>query len=206
MAGAVTREGFAMTYPAQPGQPYGQQGHYGQGGHPQGGQYPRFASPQGGGSGGPPNRNRTGLWIGLSAGFVVVVFLITALVAPGFLLGDDERGDGGTGGASGGSGATALAQQIVAGFNNHDTSALTELTCADADPDVDEVIMVVSTVDNATLGTVTESGSTATAGARVVVSGQTMDTTAKLVKTGQTWCWQNLSIGSAANTGSEPSR
>jgi peptidyl-prolyl cis-trans isomerase B (cyclophilin B) len=67
-----------MNYPQQPGQPYPPQQQYGQ--YPQQ-QYPGY--PQ------PPKKGN-GLLIGLLAGggalLLVVVFVITAFVAPGFLL------------------------------------------------------------------------------------------------------------------------
>ncbi len=94
-----------MTYPSQPpGQsPYGQQ--YGsgmpqsgqfQGGSPHSGQHPQYGYPQPphgqpGGFGPPPKKNRTGLIVGVStAAVALVAFLVTGLVAPGFLLDDEE--------------------------------------------------------------------------------------------------------------------
>lgn len=221
-----------MTYPPQPGQPpYGQQpGPYGQGGYPQsggfpqqGGQYPatagypqqgqyqqgyyqqggQFGYPQGGGFGPPPPKKKTGLWVGLSAGAVVVIaFVITAFVAPGFLLSDEEDG-GGAGDGAGGTGAAAVAQQIIDGLNNKDTAALNKLTCSGADQDVSEAIGSVNDIEKATLGEVKESGNTATAKAKVVVSGDEYDVVSELAKNGGNWCWQNLSIG-GTGTGTGP--
>ena len=140
-----------MTYPPQPGQPpygqqpgdpYGQQpgGQYGtppSGGFPQQGeQYPGGQYPQGfpqdpygqqGGFGSqPPKKSKTGLWIGLGIGVVAVVaFVITAFVAPGFLLSDDD--DDSTSANSGGnsSGAQALAEKVHNGLIADDTATLT---------------------------------------------------------------------------------
>ncbi|WP_007024330.1 hypothetical protein [Saccharomonospora iraqiensis] len=67
-----------------------QQGWYG---HQPGYGHPGYGQPGDGGFGGRPpgGKNRTGLWIGLSAAVVAVVaFLITGLAVPGFLLGDEE--------------------------------------------------------------------------------------------------------------------
>src|SRR5699024_4692258 len=51
----------------------------------------QYGQPGGFGAPPPPKKKRTGLWVGLSTGAVLVItFLITGLVAPGFLLGDDE--------------------------------------------------------------------------------------------------------------------
>jgi hypothetical protein len=90
-----------MTYPPQSGQPpYGQQpnGPYGTpspGGFPQqGNQYPHpqaLYGQQGGFNPQEPRKSKTGLIVGVStAAVVLVAFLITGLVAPGFLLDADE--------------------------------------------------------------------------------------------------------------------
>ncbi|MFJ8811470.1 hypothetical protein [Amycolatopsis thermoflava] len=79
-----------MTYPPQPGQSYEPRpGAYGQGGYPQqqgpfppGGGHPQPFFGSGGGYP-PPEPKKTGLWIGLTAGVLVVVaFLVTAFAAP----------------------------------------------------------------------------------------------------------------------------
>src|SRR5690606_6236701 len=107
------------------------------GGFPQqGGQYPGGQYPQGfpqdpygqqGGFGSqPPKKSKTGLWIGLGIGVVAVVaFVITAFVAPGFLLSDDEENSasdngGGNGGDGGGGGAQARAEKIRDGLASGD--------------------------------------------------------------------------------------
>lgn len=94
-----------MTYPPQPPwqPPYGQQP--GQGmppsgqfpsGTPHGGQHPQYGHPQPpfgqpGGFGQTPKKSKTGLVVGVGVGaLALVAFLVTGLVAPGFLLGDDE--------------------------------------------------------------------------------------------------------------------
>lgn len=80
--------GQGGQYGAQP--PYGGfgQGGYPQGGYPQGGFPPGGQYPPGPGSGAPPGKKRTGLWVGLGAGGVGVLalaaVLITGFVAPGF--------------------------------------------------------------------------------------------------------------------------
>lgn len=195
----------AGQYPPTSGYPQqGQypQGQFQQGQYQQGGQ---FGYPQAGGFGPPPPKKKTGLWVGLSAGAVVVIaFVITAFVAPGFLLGDDEDG-GGSGDGSGGTGAAAVAQQIIDGLNNKDTAALNKLTCSGADEDVSEAIGSVGDIEQATLGEVKESGNTATAKAKVVVLGDEYDVVSELAKDGGNWCWQNLSMGDVAPVSPEPS-
>lgn len=73
-----------MSYP-----PAGPPGHH-HSNNPQSGPpgYPGFAPNPAypGPAGSPPRRPRTGLWVGLGA-VVLVAFLITGLVAPGFLVG-----------------------------------------------------------------------------------------------------------------------
>lgn len=213
-----------MTYPPQPGppgQPYGQQGPYGQAGYPQAGHYPQSGQfpqqgqypqgqppygypPQGGGFGGPPpNNSKTGVWLGVgAAAVIVIVFVITGFVAPGFLLGDDEDSGGTAGGAAAdSSGPEALAQRIVAGFDSQDAAALTKLKCANAEGDVDEVIGYVGQVGNIQLDSVNEvSGTEATAGGTVVMQGRTMRTTAGFAKEGGTWCWQSVTMGMDAGS------
>lgn len=224
------RHSNTMTYPPQPGQqPYGQQpGPYDgsgvpQGGYPQsgafpqqGGQYPGgyaqqgqypqggpYGYPQGGGYGPQPPKKKTGLWIGIGVGAVAVVaFLVTAFLAPGFLLSDDDGDSGGTAGGTpasndsgGGTGdAKAFAQELVNAFNNHDTAALQSLACPNAHESVREVIRESNAVERVELVTVQENGNTATAAAYVTVDGEDLESTAEFAKNGDAWCWQSLDV------------
>lgn len=224
-----------MTYPPQPGQPYGKQpdpygqgggyphsggfpqqgGQYGQpggqqpgygqpggqqpgydqyagygqyAGYPQGGQYGQPAGP--GGFGGPPpaNKSKTGLWIGLSAGAVVVVaLLVTAFLVPGFLLSDEASAEGGP---------EDVANAIVAGLNSKDRAALTGLTCTGASEDVDQAIESVDSVSNARLNGELKkvSESEYTAPVEVTVQDQTLPFEGALAKEGDTWCWQDIMV------------
>jgi len=92
-----------VSYPQQ-NQPQGQQpGNSGQGWQPQGGypppvgQYGAYQQqpgsyPQPGGYGPPPPKNKTGLWVGLAFGLVILIALgITGFVAPGFFLSKDDK-------------------------------------------------------------------------------------------------------------------
>ncbi|OQO90534.1 hypothetical protein B1813_13310 [Saccharomonospora piscinae] len=201
-------------FPQQGGQ-YPQSGQYAQ--YPQGGpyagapgypqQYPYNA--QQGGYGQPPQppkKNRTGLWIGLGAGAVAVVaFLVTGLLAPGFLLGDDEDSDGSasggddtTGQQTGGQGndPSALAQQISAALTSGDTATLQGLTCAGATE------MVVGAVQQAgTLGQVAMtgqpqvSGQQATTEGTATVDGSEYAVTATFAQENGNWCWQDVQLG-----------
>lgn len=113
----------------QPG-PYGQpdpQAHYAQYGAP-GQQPPPYGAPPPQ----PPKKSKTGLWIGLGAGAVVIiVLLITGFVAPGFFLGDDEEpgGSGGSGGTSA-SGPEGMATQFIEAVNNDDRGTISGMTCS----------------------------------------------------------------------------
>jgi hypothetical protein len=114
--------GYQPGGPQQPG-PYGPPqgpppGQYGQ--QPPG----NFPPPPGGGfpggpGGEPPKGGKKGLWIGLSAGAVVVIaaLLITGLAAPGWMLGGRSAHDVATG--------------VVDAFNAHDYQKInSDLICA----------------------------------------------------------------------------
>ncbi len=208
-----------MTYPPQPGQPpYGQQpgGQYGvppSGGFPQqsGGQYPAVPGyPQGqypyGQQGGfgpqEPKKSKTGLWIGLSvAAVAVVAFVVTAFVAPGFLLSDDSDSSetaGGTAGGDGGDGAQALAEQIRDAFNAQDPTTLQGLTCPNATQMVQSIISTAGQVSNVELqGQAKKNGDTATVTANVTYDGQPMSVENTLANQNGTWCWQDLTLNTS---------
>ncbi|MDQ3790381.1 MAG: hypothetical protein M3422_24475, partial [Actinomycetota bacterium] len=173
-----------MTYPQQPRQqPYGQQ--------------PGWPPPPGPGApypGGPqPRKNgKTGLVVGMGVAVVaLVVFTITAFVAPGFLLGDEDSGgtsatagdDGGSGGCGAGGvpddggvqdgsaqKVNALVSKIVQGFCDKDKETLTQLICPGSEhviqPYVDEAEYVE---EFALQGAVNDAGPTATATVRSVL-------------------------------------
>ncbi|RSN28143.1 hypothetical protein DMC61_24840 [Amycolatopsis sp. WAC 04169] len=204
-----------MTYPPQPGQP--DQGHggqqypgqqqqpgqpqYQQGGYDQSGAYPQQQYPQqqypgygqqqyGQGFGGPPappKNNKTGLIVGIAAAAVVVLTLgITGFVAPGFFLGDDK--------AEKASGPEGTAQAIIDGINAHDRAALTELKCASAEKDIDQIIERVSEASDASLGPVTKVSETkATVAVTLTVAGRPGTATGTLVSEGGKWCWKEVS-------------
>lgn len=81
-----------MTYPPHQGTPHGQP----QYGYPYEQQYGGFHYPGGAGGPQPPKNSKIGVWISVIIGvLVIVVFLVTGLVAPGFLLGDDDNDSAG---------------------------------------------------------------------------------------------------------------
>lgn len=225
-----------MTYPQQPGQqPYGQQpgwqqapgpggGYQQHGQFPPGGQYPGGQYPGGQYPGGPqPQKNgKTGLVVGIGVAVVaLVVFTVTAFVAPGFLLSDDDSGgtadSGGTGtnasdnagcgtggvpddgGVQDGSAqkVNALVSKIVQGFCDKDEEALSQLICSGSEhviqPYVDEAEYVE---EFALQGAVNDAGPTATATVRsVLVNGsQRVEATMVITLTyeGDDFCWQDF--------------
>ncbi|WP_205660589.1 hypothetical protein [Amycolatopsis antarctica] len=254
-----------MTYPPQPGQPYGQQpdpygqgqgggypqsggfpqqgggypqqgnypqqggypqdGGYQQGGYPQQGypgqdggyqqQYPQTgAYPQqgyqdpnqyGGGFGGPPppKKKKTGLWIGLSGGAVVVIaFLITGFLAPGFLLGDDG------GDKEAGASPEDTTNSLVSALNAKDKNALNALKCPDAERRVQSAIDDIDAVESAKLaGAGTKVSETEyTALVDVVTKKDNGQVKGTLAKQGEKWCWKNMTnAGSAGGKQDKPS-
>ncbi|MDT7729152.1 MAG: hypothetical protein QOI21_5728 [Actinomycetota bacterium] len=202
--------GFPQQGPPQQGQPYpGQQpypqqggGYYDQTGAYQQQQYPGYdqtaaygqqnpyGQPYGQGFGGPPApppKSKTGLLIGIAIAAVVLVAVgVTGFIAPGFFLTKDNTA--GTGGAE------AVAQQIVDGLNAKDANALTALKCADAEPDISEVINAVSSVSNVKLGKVEKvSDSEYTATVTLNVNGTPGSTTGTIASAGNKWCWSKVS-------------
>lgn len=118
-----------MTYPPQPGQ-YGggpQQGGYGPpqpGGFPQHGGYPHPGGSYGPYGQTPPGggpKSRTGLFIGLGVGAVVLIVgavLFTGFVTPGFFLSD---------------GPESVAGKAVDAINAKDVDAAREVSCSQVD-------------------------------------------------------------------------
>lgn len=174
-----------MSYPPQ----------YGQGGYPPG-------------WGTPPPKSKTGLWVGLStAAAVVIAFVITAFVAPGFLLADDERTPAGGGNGARTGGAQAVAERIIAALKAGDVKALNAARCEDADSSVDQAIGMAQQISDARLtGKVTESGGTARAPSSVKVGGREYPSVAELAKEGDTWCWRSVAIeGMEGQPSADPS-
>lgn len=225
-----------MTYPPQaggspygqqPGQnPYGQQP-YGQqpgtpyggpasGGFPQqGGQYPQtqgYPQNQYGQQGGwgpqEPKKSKTGLWIGISAAAVAVVaFLVTGLLAPGFLLGDDDE-SGGTGNSPGGSQGNAagdpaaIAQQVSTGLSSGDTTMLNGLACSNATEMVHEAIGMAGQLGQVTMsGQPQVSGNQAVAQGTASVGGQNYPVSATFAQENGKWCWQDASLETQSSGG-----
>ncbi|MFI7676497.1 hypothetical protein [Actinophytocola sp. NPDC049390] len=221
-----------MTYPQPPGQqPYGQQpgwppapgpggGYQQHGQFPPGGQYPDGPYP---GGPQPQKKGNAGLVAGLGVAVVaLVVFTITAFVAPGFLLGDDDSGgtagSGGTAtsageetGGCGTGGATdpdgmddgsaqkvkALISKIVQGFCDQDQEALTQLICTGSEPAIRGYVEEADLVEEFELrGEIDDAGPTATARARAVLADGTKRVDADMIITvayeGSDFCWKDM--------------
>ncbi len=179
-------QGYPQTA-AYPQNQYGQQAQYGQ---------------QGGGWGPQePKKSRTGLWIGISVAVVAVVaFVVTAFVAPGFLLSDDDE-SGGTGNSPGDSQGNAagdpatIAQQVSTGLSSGDTTTLNGLACSNATEMVHEAIGMAGQLGQVTMnGQPQVSGNQATAQGTASVGGQNYPVSATFAQENGKWCWQDASV------------
>jgi len=155
-----------MSYPQHPGQPHYQQGPYPPGHYP-----PPYGQP--GGYGPPPAKPKTGLWVGLAFGLVILIALgITGFVAPGFFLSKDDKPAAGspTAGSQGSpppaqfpgvdQAAQGQANKLLQALNSQDSAGATALFCRNIDT------LSTTGVQKATTGTdwVLENGSPREAG------------------------------------------
>lgn len=220
--------GQAGGYGQQP-DPYGQQGGYGQpgygqqaGGFPQSGGFPQqpygqqqpypgydaggYPPGQFGGYGGPPpgGGSKKGLWIGLSAGLVVILAAlgVTGFWVPGFFLSKSDE-----------STAQGAAQQVVDGINAHDTAKLGTLKCPNADSGVQLAITNVSHFSDMKLTKVdTTTANQATMHLSLTTDGKPETGTAQLENQNGKWCWKGVgdegstSGSSSSSTSSTSSR
>jgi hypothetical protein len=162
------------------------------GGYPGGGQY-------GGGYGGPPEKKNTGMIVAIVA--IVVLVLgglgITGFVAPGFFLSDDQKTGGGggdpTSSAPKDNGADAFIDDLVKATDDRDASALRELTCSDAESNVDAAIDDISEISGAELkDTRNEGDDKAVATLDISVDNDNADYEVTVVKDGKDWCWKDI--------------
>jgi hypothetical protein len=126
----------------------------------------------------------------------VVAFVITAFVAPGFLLSDDDD-DSTSGGGGNSSGAQALAEKIRDGLIANDTATLQQLACPDATDMVQGAIHSASELADVRIdGQAQENGDTATVKATVTLDGVGVETgiTNTFAKQNGEWCWQDLTF------------
>ncbi|MGH3520504.1 MAG: hypothetical protein ACRDQ7_24665 [Haloechinothrix sp.] len=174
-------------YP-QPGGQYGQypqQGGYAQpggqyGGYPQPGAYPGAGqySQTGGFDGPPPGpKSKTGLWIGLGVGGVILLVgavLFTGFVTPGFFLGNSPQ---------------SVAEKAVESVNNKDKDAVAEVICgeiSDTGPMADEALG--GEVSAKLTGQVREEGEQAFAPVELTFNGITAAGELVLEKQDGAWC------------------
>lgn len=203
-------------YPQQGQHPGGFPPQYG---YPQPGQYPgdyggQYGYPPGGyppGNGPEPPKKKTGLWIGIAAAIVVValgVFAITAFVAPAFLLDDDDNDDDETNGGDsnignsnqhdgpgdhGGGEPEEVLGRLIAGVENDDETALTELACADADQAVQEAILSTDQVDEMqVIGESEQLGNLMHVPVSTIENGTENTGVIELTQEGGSWCWSDL--------------
>jgi len=198
----------------QPGQYGGYQQPTPTGGYPQqGGQYggydptQQYQQPQyggfpggqyGGGYGGPPEKKNTGMIVAIVA--IVVLVLgglgITGFVAPGFFLSDDKKNAGGGGTTSStanDNGADAFIDDLVKAADDQDATALRDLTCSDAETNVNDAIDDINEISGAKLkDTKNEGDDKAVATLDITVNGDNADYDVTVVKDGKDWCWKNI--------------
>lgn len=142
----------------------------------------------------PDNRTQMWLWLGGSgAALVVAVFVLTAFVVPGFLLGDDGHPRD----SVEGEGAQGFAQHLANTLMSGDRRALTGLGCPGADPMVTEVVEDHDMIEKVTVGRATEKGDTATAKVTMTVLAETFTFTGGFRRDENGWCWQSLAVGTA---------
>lgn len=158
----------------------------------------------------PQKKARTGLAVGIGVVVVaLVVFAVTAFVAPGFLL-DDKASSAaddtscGTGpaaddGMSDGSAqkVNALVSKIIQGFCDQDQDALTQLICTGSEPAIRGYVEEADRVEEFALrGEINDAGPTATAEVRAVLvdGGRRVeaDMLITLAYEGDDFCWQDM--------------
>jgi hypothetical protein len=211
-----------MTYPPQPGQPYGPPDPYGQGGgYPQSGgfpqqpyqgqqQYPPMYPPQPQypgqgqyppppqqpfpGFGGPPEKPKKRR-TGLWAGIAVVIVLLIAFGVTGFLAPGFLLGK-----AAQNSDATA--QQLADALGKRDITALNSLRCATTGENVGKAIDEISKVKAATLvGPPTRVSDTETSAViNVTTAAPPAPYTVTFANQDGKWCWKDIAQGAKTGT------
>ncbi len=192
-----------MTYPPHPGPaPHGQ---YSGGSAPHNvGQYPAAGPPGVYGSFAPPpppSGGKAGVWVGVGLAVVtLVVFVITAFVAPGFLVGDDSESERA---AEVHTAVQRTAQDL--GYSIKDalkagqSNAVTPLLCPDATESLKTFAEGIRQPQPHFSGYAREDGGTATVDMRLFgdavgrpdINGE-VTAIADLEKQGGGWCWRDL--------------
>ncbi len=140
----------------------------------------------------------------------MVAFVVTAFVAPGFLLSDEEDSGGTSGdpdtttsgqpnGEQGGDGGPVdLAQQIAGALTSGDSATLQKPLCADATGRVDEAVGMAGS-----LGEVQITGQPDVQGDQAVVLGTAGEyrVAAVLQDSGNGWCWLDVAIDTSGSGG-----
>ncbi|MFI7673578.1 hypothetical protein [Actinophytocola sp. NPDC049390] len=172
-----------MTYPQQP---YGGFGGYG-------------PPPS------PPQKKNTAAIVAVVAAVVVVLagLGITGFVAPGFFLSDDDTKTGGgtttptpttTSSEKPDTDGAEDALAVVAdGLDGHDTGALRDIACADAEEIVDEAIGDADAITKAELVDTEEVSDDEVMGTvEVTVNDESADFEITVVLADDEWCWQDI--------------
>ncbi|OLF10604.1 hypothetical protein BLA60_15630 [Actinophytocola xinjiangensis] len=113
----------------------------------------------------------------------VVVLGVTGFVAPGFFL------------SAGHTDADSLVEQLMVDIRSWERDALTELTCADAEPNVERSIREISFIHSVELtGTKKISDAEVTAEFRVRVVDVMRSIEVLVINTDGYWCWQDMTL------------
>ena len=195
-----------MTYQQQPGQygGYQQQQPTGQYGYDPYGQYPQYGYPGGGYGPPPPPKRNTGAVVAVVVAVLAVVagLGITGFVAPGFFLSDDKNDNNAGGGGTetsqpseDGGDAAAFIDRLVAAADDKDRGTLSELSCADAEPNVEEAIRDIDEISGAELTDTEEvSDEEVRALVDITVDDETGTFETLVVKADGDWCWQDITL------------
>jgi hypothetical protein len=181
-----------MTYPQQ--QPWQQGGH--PGGYGYGG-YGGYGPPP------PPPTKNTGAVV-LAVLAVLTGLGITGFVAPGFFLPDDEKSTAGNGGgptsAPDGGDVDALVEKLVAAADEQDGDTLRELSCSDAEQNVQDAIRDIDEVSGVELSSTEEvSDDEVKVLLEITVNGDAGSFEALVVRSDAYWCWQDITLQGATD-------
>lgn len=193
-SGGFPQGGYPQNFPTNFPQSGGYQDQFGQPAFGQPG-YPGYGQP--GGFGAPREerpKSKTGLWIGLSVGIVVILGAIgvTGFVVPGFFLSKNAS-----------SAPHATLQAIADGLNKHDQPGLRGTICQDGNPQLGNAVTRVDSVSDAkiTSGPTKVSDTEYTGVIDVIYDGTPDTITAKLANENGKWCWKDASDAPKAPAG-----
>lgn len=137
-------------------------------------------------------KSRAGVWLAVTLPMLALTaFLVTGLAVPGFLV-SDKNGSWVAGDADKLSGPRQVATALVDGVNDGDKVALHDLTCSDADGDLDPNIENVRQLRDAKLQVIRKVSDEKVI-ARITISLDNMRVLvhSDIRKQDSHWCWQD---------------